>query len=219
MSRHANSRPAAGDDPAPPAIPPPARSAKRAKPAGPGPSGRDRDRPKPSAAAVSPLTRRRGRPAASPVTGRNAVDLATAARVVRGLRPADESDVDVQRQLLATLLRWLGDRHFLPGPSAAPAAPPLPPPVASSVQSPPSGQPPSASPPGDPLVPLSPRARQKLDRLLCGDSEKQVARHLGLSRHTVHVYEKTLYRKFDVRSRGELLAKFVGPPPTPDASP
>jgi DNA-binding NarL/FixJ family response regulator len=42
-----------------------------------------------------------------------------------------------------------------------------------------------------------------------GDSEKQVARHLGLSKNTVHVYVKQLYRGYAVNSRGELLAKFV----------
>jgi DNA-binding CsgD family transcriptional regulator len=56
---------------------------------------------------------------------------------------------------------------------------------------------------------LSRRLRQTLDRLLAGDAEKQIARHLGLSRHTVHVYIKALYRCFGVNSRGELLARFV----------
>jgi hypothetical protein len=40
-----------------------------------------------------------------------------------------------------------------------------------------------------------------------GDSEKQIARALGVSPHTVHVYVKMLYRYFDVHSKGELLAK------------
>ena len=56
---------------------------------------------------------------------------------------------------------------------------------------------------------LSRRLRQTLDRLLAGDSEKQVARHLALSKNTVHVYVKALYREYNVNSRGELLAKFV----------
>jgi DNA-binding CsgD family transcriptional regulator len=58
---------------------------------------------------------------------------------------------------------------------------------------------------------LSPRERQTLDRLLAGDSEKQIAVHLGVSPHTVHVYVKNLYRQFDVCARGELLARFVNP--------
>ena len=56
---------------------------------------------------------------------------------------------------------------------------------------------------------LTPRMRQTLERLLAGDSEKQIASHLGVSRHTVHVYVKGLYRHYDVCSRGELLARFV----------
>ena len=56
---------------------------------------------------------------------------------------------------------------------------------------------------------LSPRVRQTLQRLLAGDSEKQIAARLGVSPHTVHVYVKNLYRHYDVSSRGELLARFV----------
>ncbi|HVT88492.1 MAG TPA: helix-turn-helix transcriptional regulator [Tepidisphaeraceae bacterium] len=59
---------------------------------------------------------------------------------------------------------------------------------------------------------LSPRMRQTLDRLLGGDSEKQIAQHLGLSKHTVHVYVKAIYKGFGVSSRGELLAQFIHPP-------
>lgn len=56
---------------------------------------------------------------------------------------------------------------------------------------------------------LSPRLRQTLKSLLAGDSEKQVAAHMGLSQHTVHVYVKALYRRYGVSSRGELLARWV----------
>lgn len=62
---------------------------------------------------------------------------------------------------------------------------------------------------------LSPRRVQTLRRLLAGDSEKQIAVYLGISRHTVHVYVKGLYRHFEVSSRGELLARFVSPPAFP----
>jgi DNA-binding CsgD family transcriptional regulator len=68
-----------------------------------------------------------------------------------------------------------------------------------------------SAPPPDPTIGLSPRQKQTLDRMLLGDSEKQVAAHLKVSPHTVHVYIKTLYRHYDVCSRGELLAKFVKP--------
>lgn len=57
--------------------------------------------------------------------------------------------------------------------------------------------------------PLPPRLQQTLELLLAGDSEKQVARKLAISPHTVHAYVKMLYRKFDVSSRGELLARWV----------
>jgi DNA-binding CsgD family transcriptional regulator len=57
-------------------------------------------------------------------------------------------------------------------------------------------------------VRLTPRMAQTLFRLMQGDSEKQVARHLGISQHTVHVYVKTLYRRYGVCSRGELLSLF-----------
>ena len=42
-----------------------------------------------------------------------------------------------------------------------------------------------------------------------GDSEKQVAMRMGLSRTTVHQYVTMLYRRFDVQSRAELLARVL----------
>jgi DNA-binding CsgD family transcriptional regulator len=57
--------------------------------------------------------------------------------------------------------------------------------------------------------PLSRRQRQTLELLLTGDAEKQIAARLSISRHTVHVYVKSLYKLFGVSSRGELLAKWV----------
>ena len=54
---------------------------------------------------------------------------------------------------------------------------------------------------------LSPRQRDTLECLLEGMSEKEVARQLGLSPHTVHVYVKALHRAFSVRSRAELLTR------------
>jgi DNA-binding CsgD family transcriptional regulator len=53
---------------------------------------------------------------------------------------------------------------------------------------------------------LPPRLRQVVDLFCQGNSEKQVAAKLGLSRHTVHNYVKELHRRFGVASRGELLA-------------
>ena len=60
-----------------------------------------------------------------------------------------------------------------------------------------------------PGAPLSRRQRQTLELLLAGDAEKQIAARLAISRHTVHVYVKSLYKRFAVNSRPELLAKWV----------
>jgi DNA-binding CsgD family transcriptional regulator len=60
---------------------------------------------------------------------------------------------------------------------------------------------------GGAVAELPPRLRQVLDCLLEGDSEKQVAARLGLSRHTVHDHVKALYRRLGVTSRPELMAR------------
>jgi DNA-binding CsgD family transcriptional regulator len=57
--------------------------------------------------------------------------------------------------------------------------------------------------------PLSRRQRETLELLLAGNAEKQIAAQLSISRHTVHVYVKSLYKRFGVNSRPELLAKWV----------
>lgn len=54
---------------------------------------------------------------------------------------------------------------------------------------------------------LPPRVRQVLVCLMEGDSEKQAALRLRISRHTVHDYVKQLHHRFEVSSRGELLAR------------
>lgn len=59
----------------------------------------------------------------------------------------------------------------------------------------------------DPAASLPPRLTQTLQGLLSGDSEKQIAVRLELSRHTIHNYVKALHQRFGVSSRGELLAK------------
>jgi DNA-binding CsgD family transcriptional regulator len=53
---------------------------------------------------------------------------------------------------------------------------------------------------------LSPRLRQTLGCLLEGDSEKQAAARLNLSHATTHQYVTSLYRRFGVQSRAQLLA-------------
>lgn len=53
---------------------------------------------------------------------------------------------------------------------------------------------------------LSPRLREVLALLAEGRSEKQVARELSISSHTVHDYVKELHKRFGVSSRAELVA-------------
>jgi DNA-binding CsgD family transcriptional regulator len=63
---------------------------------------------------------------------------------------------------------------------------------------------------GRPPTPaLPPRLEQTLRGLLGGQSEKEIARELGVSVHTVHEYVKDLHRRLGVNSRGELLARFL----------
>ena len=64
-----------------------------------------------------------------------------------------------------------------------------------------------------PLTGLPPRLRQTLECLLDGDSEKQAALCLGLSRHTVHDYVTALYRRLGVSSRAELMTLCLRHPP------
>jgi DNA-binding CsgD family transcriptional regulator len=56
---------------------------------------------------------------------------------------------------------------------------------------------------------LSNRQRQVLLQLLSGDSVKQIAQKLSLSAFTVNGHLKTIYERFHVSSRGELLAQFL----------
>ena len=93
-----------------------------------------------------------------------------------------------QRQMIARFCRSLGTELLAP--------PPLP---AERI----------AAEPSLDRRPLAPRVKQTLDLLLAGQSEKQIARALRLSPHTVHDYVKTLYRDFEVTTRAELLALWV----------
>jgi len=54
---------------------------------------------------------------------------------------------------------------------------------------------------------LPPRLREVLSLLMQGQSEKEIARELGISPHTVRDHVKRLHQHFRVRSRGELLAR------------
>jgi DNA-binding CsgD family transcriptional regulator len=129
-------------------------------------------------------------------------DLAAMLRVMRPLNGSLPDPTVGRRRLLADLCRFIGVKvgslppeslGFPPDPAQTPA--------------------PGTQTPGEPTSPthseLSPRMEQTLRHLLGGDSEKQVARKLDLSQHTVHVYVKALYRRYGVSSRAELLAKHL----------
>lgn len=62
---------------------------------------------------------------------------------------------------------------------------------------------------------LTPRLRQMLDQLLAGDSEKRIARAMGIRPSTAHEYIQKVYRHFEVESRAELMAYFVARQPLP----
>ena len=56
---------------------------------------------------------------------------------------------------------------------------------------------------------LSGRHLEVVRFLVAGQSEKQIARSLRISRHTVHVHMKEIYTRIHVRSRGELLGGII----------
>ncbi len=122
-------------------------------------------------------------------------DVAAMLRVMRPLNGTVADPVLRRRRLLADLCRLVGvsvgsvDPESVNG-AKTPTKPPAPADGAPANDS-----------------ELSPRMEQTLRHLLDGSSEKEVARKLSLSRHTVHVYVKALYRRFAVSSRAELLAK------------
>lgn len=57
---------------------------------------------------------------------------------------------------------------------------------------------------------LTPREKEVLDRLILGRSVKEIAADLGRSQHTMHDHVKSLHRKLNARSRGELIARALG---------
>jgi DNA-binding CsgD family transcriptional regulator len=68
---------------------------------------------------------------------------------------------------------------------------------------------------------LTPSQLRVLACMLEGMTEKEAGVKLGISRHTVHNHIRDIYQLLGVRSRGELLSKFIsadlgsiiGPPP------
>jgi two-component system, NarL family, nitrate/nitrite response regulator NarL len=62
---------------------------------------------------------------------------------------------------------------------------------------------------GDPIAPLTPREREVLDCLAEGLSNKQAARRLGISAHTVKFHVEALFAKLGASSRTEAVARAV----------
>jgi DNA-binding CsgD family transcriptional regulator len=56
---------------------------------------------------------------------------------------------------------------------------------------------------------LSKRLRETIACMRRGMGRKEIAQELGISPHTVQTYERQLYEKFQVTSRGELLARLA----------
>ncbi len=54
---------------------------------------------------------------------------------------------------------------------------------------------------------LTPAQLRVLDLFLKGDLEKQVAKKLGISQHTVHNHAREIYRAYQVHSRAELMLR------------
>lgn len=61
-----------------------------------------------------------------------------------------------------------------------------------------------------PLTRLTSREQQVLDHLALGKSVKEIASDLARSPHTVHDHVKSLHRKLNASSRGELIARALG---------
>jgi DNA-binding CsgD family transcriptional regulator len=135
---------------------------------------------------------------------------ATGASIKRVLTQADAAGGQIEqldearRRLLADWCRMVGHRLHGPAPAATGDA------TADAAARTVIGAPALAEAASSlDQLPLSPRMRDILERLLVGDSEKQIARHLGISPHTVHTHVKKLHKSLGVSSRGELLARFV----------
>ncbi len=54
---------------------------------------------------------------------------------------------------------------------------------------------------------LSARELQFVQGVFRGDSERMIADHLGISRHTVHTYSDRVYRKLHISGRTELVVR------------
>lgn len=57
---------------------------------------------------------------------------------------------------------------------------------------------------------ISPREQEILNQLVLGKSVRQIAEETGRSAHTIHDHVKSLHRKLNATSRGELIARALG---------
>lgn len=64
--------------------------------------------------------------------------------------------------------------------------------------------------PSNPMNRITPREQLILDQLALGRTVKQIADTLARSPHTIHDHVKSLHRKLNVSSRGELIARVLG---------
>jgi len=149
-------------------------------------------------------------PSPGPATPVQLRSIQSAVRMINARETSSADPAARCRRMVADLCRIIGDEFAKPRGDETCAG--------AFAQTPfPAGGPYDSKP----FVSLSPRTRQTLELLLAGDSEKEIAGRLRLSPHTVHVYVKSLYRRFDVCSRGELCAKFIdrrAPLPRPPAA-
>jgi DNA-binding CsgD family transcriptional regulator len=61
-----------------------------------------------------------------------------------------------------------------------------------------------------PAIPaMAQRQRETVVHLLAGKSEKEIAKEMGVSLHTIHGYVKEIHKKLGVNSRAELMARFL----------
>ncbi|HYF15841.1 MAG TPA: helix-turn-helix transcriptional regulator [Phycisphaerales bacterium] len=57
---------------------------------------------------------------------------------------------------------------------------------------------------------LTPREQEVLDMLILGRTVKEISEELHRSQHTIHDHVKSLHRKLDAKTRGELIARTLG---------
>lgn len=158
-------------------------------------------------------------------------DLPAMLRTLRPLKGWNRSPLQRKREMLASWFRMMGENvvgktdaapssavpastpQGSPSVDFSPAVPPVAEAAARAASNGPAGS--SATTDAAYATPdgkaLSPRLAETLNHLLAGRSEKEIAGQLKLSRHTVHVYVKALYRRFNVTSRAELFARQFRP--------